>query len=153
MGAWPKAYALIGIRIDKYALGTVPQYSCEHPDRIGKKFCPECGKAVTETIGPDENRWHDFFEPRECYTLPPGTEYIFLNVTDHYTKDSYCLVGWGLSANPDSKGTAGLPGYKCATTIPSEADIRKAIKSIIGDEWADLYNEETFGFHVYQYYG
>lgn len=48
MGTSYTAVAGIGILIDPKLLRgeAIPVYSCEHAERLGRKFCPTCGKEV-----------------------------------------------------------------------------------------------------------
>ena len=58
-------YTVVGVPLNKKELiieSTRDYESCEHPERSGHKFCPECGVEVREKITEESEIFIDGFE-------------------------------------------------------------------------------------------
>lgn len=144
MGATIMAFGVIGVLASKDDLPLLTRESCEHPERVGQRFCPECGKEAKTIRETDDLRWEEFQTMRH----PRG--YISAELLGDSYRCSHVLVGWGKrqSWRDDCNGIAGYSGK---LIMPSMDEIKATIDQLM-EPWPELYRPETFGFHLHQYY-
>lgn len=98
MGVDVDSFVGIGITLNTKALkgATKTKNSCEHPERLGNKFCPVCGKTVTSHQVEDNQRWAEMDEYLSDLhnegKLPEGLVYQ----RDFYqgNGDGFNFLGW-----------------------------------------------------------
>lgn len=145
MGASVRAYAVIGVLVNKDDLPELSSESCEHEQRTGHRFCPVCGTKVETVEKFNRERWGDFTDLGwNKGALPTGYLIAQMYEPDH------CLVGWGLQAGEYDRQN-GIGCYAATYAIPPLDEIKAALRKLF-EPWPELFHEETFGFHVYQYY-
>jgi hypothetical protein len=146
----------IGLKLDLDAieLPSATVESCDHPERIGHKFCPSCGKKV-EQIAKTYDDLPAFLDDWFEDAVRAYPHFIWERL-DHEAGREYFL-GYG----------ATISSYRVQNKsfleedMPSFADIRatlyeivaivtKSIEDRVGTAPDDYFDFSSFGLHVIQ---
>jgi ribosomal protein L33 len=148
------AFAGIGIviRAGEIDFGTVEKPSCKHPERLGLKFCPECGKKV-ETKDKPAVKPKAFLETLEGLTS--------LSTSDLYEGEEQTgfFIGYYESMRSDNGEYEVIPISEVPTLdelkVTIHADLTKAIAkmNLPEDTIEQIFDPETdvgfvVGLHV-----
>lgn len=156
-------YAIAGIGykvdLDQVDLQQVIVHSCDHPERVGNKFCPKCGKQVYERVQ-DSRDLH--WQMREAFE-EAATEHKYEWHQIEYEKPVFFL-GYG-------KCVGGYGDSRVVKQTQTDEQVKAVIEQIVatakkkfeegfaededmaGDipDLQDGINPDTFGLHVAMY--
>jgi len=164
MSITTRAYGGIGILLwmNDMKWPTTSKESCEHPERVGQKFCPTCGTKV-ETIVEETDTREYFVDAFQATSPDKG---LFLAETVYYEERgwkanpaeplNHCVfIGYGRAA--------GGYGEKVFKSIPAPtSDVMEALQTwekaaydwlkAKGHEPPDsIFDVGDFGLHIINY--